>query len=302
MKLSHLAKRFRVDNPRKFSLSDIDPADTGGLDVGKVDGEAILADGTKRLSELQERLYAQDQWAVLVIFQGMDAAGKDGAIKHIMSGVNPQGCEVTPFKAPSAHEIDHDFLWRSVLALPERGRIGIFNRSYYEETLVVRVHDELLQKEKLPKRVITKDIWKHRFKDIRAFERYLARNGTLILKFHLRLSKEEQARRFLERLDEPAKRWKFSMGDVVERKRWNEYMDAYDDMIRHTSTEQAPWYVVPADNKWFARVVIAEAMIDALSKLDLNFPRVAGPALNEMRKMRRAFLADIAPRKRRRKH
>jgi PPK2 family polyphosphate:nucleotide phosphotransferase len=248
----------------------------------------------KRLGELQERLYAQDRWAVLAIFQAMDAAGKDGAIKHVMSGINPQGVQVFSFKAPTSHELDHDFMWRCAVNLPERGRIGIFNRSHYEEVLVVRVHKELLARQKLPPELVTKDIWKERFQDIRAFERYLARNGTLILKFFLHVSKDEQRKRFLERIEEPGKRWKFSMGDVAERKLWDKYMDAYQDMIRHTSADHAPWYVVPADNKWFARIVVAGALVDAIERLDLHFPKVEGAALAELMKARKALMAEKA--------
>jgi PPK2 family polyphosphate:nucleotide phosphotransferase len=285
-------RHLRVDKPKKFRLGDVDPADCGGFDMEKDEAKAMLADGTKRLSGLQERLYAQDRWAVLAIFQAMDAAGKDGAIEHVMSGVNPQGVQVFSFKAPSAHELDHDFMWRTTVNLPERGRIGIFNRSYYEEVLVVRVHRELLEREKLPPELITKHIWKERFADINAFERYLARNGTLILKFFLHISKEEQRRRFLDRLDDPAKRWKFSMGDVAERELWNRYMEAYEDMIRHTSTEEAPWYVIPADNKWFARLMVGAALVDAMEGLKLEFPKVEGPDLFEMMKVRKALLSE----------
>jgi len=292
MKPTKHIHRLRVDRPKKFRLADIDPADSSGFDIEKDMAKAMLAEGTKRLAELQERLYAQDRWAVLAIFQAMDAAGKDGAIKHVMSGINPQGVEVSAFKAPSAQELDHDFMWRHIVRLPERGRIGIHNRSYYEEVLVVRVHRELLEREKLPPQLVTKSIWRERFEDIAAFERYLARNGTVVVKFFLHVSKEEQRRRFLDRLDEPAKRWKFSMGDVAERKLWDRYMEAYEDMIRHTSTREAPWYVIPADNKWFARLMVAAAMIDTMEKLDLEFPKVEGAALREMMKVRKALLAE----------
>jgi PPK2 family polyphosphate:nucleotide phosphotransferase len=292
MKLAKLVKRFRIDKPGKFRLADFDPADCCGLDIEKDEAKAMLAEGTKRLSDLQERLYAQDRWAVLAIFQAMDAAGKDGAIKHVMSGINPQGVQVFSFKAPSARELDHDFMWRHAICLPERGRIGIFNRSYYEEVLVVRVHRELLDRERLPPALVTKRIWQERFADIGAFERYLARNGTLILKFFLHVSKEEQRKRFLERLDEPAKRWKFSMGDVAERKLWDQYMDAYQDMIRSTSAAEAPWYVIPADNKWFARLLVAAALADAMERLDLQFPKVEGAALRELMQARKALLAE----------
>jgi PPK2 family polyphosphate:nucleotide phosphotransferase len=285
-------KHLRVDKPKKFRLGDVDPADCGGFDVEKDEAKALLADGAKRLAELQERLYAQDRWAVLAIFQAMDAGGKDGAIKHVMSGVNPQGVQVFAFKAPSAQELDHDFMWRTTVNLPERGRIGIFNRSYYEEVLVVRVHPELLGRAKLPPELVTNDIWKERFTDISAFERYLSRNGTVILKFFLHISKEEQRRRFLDRLDDPAKRWKFSMGDVAERELWDRYMHAYEDMIRHTSTEEAPWYVIPADNKWFARLMVAAALADVMEGLGLEFPKIEGPALREMMKVRKALLAE----------
>jgi PPK2 family polyphosphate:nucleotide phosphotransferase len=294
MKNPKLIKRFRIDKPDQFRLADIDPADCAGLQIEKDEAKTLLADGVKRLGELQERLYAQDRWAVLAIFQAMDAAGKDGAIEHVMSGINPQGVQVFSFKAPTSHELDHDFMWRTTVNLPERGRIGIFNRSYYEEVLVVRVHKELLARQKLPPELVTKDIWKERFQDIRAFERYLARNGTLILKFFLHVSKTEQRKRFLERIDEPAKRWKFSMGDVAERKLWDKYMDAYQDMIRHTSTAAAPWYVVPADNKWFARLVVAGALVESMERLDLHFPKVEGVALRELMKARKALLAEKA--------
>jgi PPK2 family polyphosphate:nucleotide phosphotransferase len=297
MSIAKVLHRFRIDKPDKVRLADYDPADTCGLDIEKADAKAMLAHGVKRLAELQETLYAQDRWAVLAIFQAMDAAGKDGAIKHVMSGINPQGCQVHAFKAPSHEELDHDFLWRIAKALPERGRIGIFNRSHYEEVLVVRVHPEYLERQRLPKRVVGKDIWDERFKSIRTFERHLARNGVLVLKFFLHVSKEEQRQRFLARLEEPAKRWKFEMGDVAERKLWDKYMHAYEEAIRHTSREEAPWYVVPADNKWFARLVIAEAMVDAMEGLDLEFPKVEGAALKELERVRGALMAE-APKKR----
>jgi PPK2 family polyphosphate:nucleotide phosphotransferase len=296
MKLAKIIKRFRIDNPGKFRLADYDPADCCGIDIEKDEAKAILAEDIQRLSNLQERLYAQDRWAVLAIFQAMDAAGKDGAIKHVMTGINPQGCQVHAFKAPSAEELDHDFLWRIAMRVPERGRIGIFNRSHYEEVLVVRVHPELLARQRLPAQLNHKNIWEERFKAIRGFERTLARNGIVILKFFLHVSKEEQRKRFLERLEDPAKRWKFSMGDVAERKLWNKYMDAYEDAIRATSREEAPWYVVPADNKGFARLVVASAMVEAMESLDLQFPKVEGPALAEMRKVEKALLAEKGPR------
>jgi len=279
------AKPFRVTDD-SFRLKDWDPADTNNLDIQKDEAKDLLEEGVKRLSELQERLYAQDRWAVLLIFQAMDAAGKDSVIKHVMRGVNPQGCDVHSFKQPSQEELDHDFMWRTSGRLPERGRIGIFNRSYYEEVLVVRVHPGLLEKEKMPAELVTKDIWKERSKDIRAFERYLARNGTLILKFFLHVSKEEQKRRFLERIDEPTKNWKFAMGDVEERKLWDQYMEAYEDMIRNTSRPEAPWHVVPADNKWFTRLVVAAEVVEALDRLGLKYPTVTGSARSDLEKAR----------------
>lgn len=247
MKLAKILKHCRVSKPGHFRLADCDPAETFGLAIDKDDVKAMLADGIARLAELQERLYAQDRWALLIVLQGMDAAGKDGVIKHVMSGINPQGCEVHGFKAPSEEELQHDFFWRVSSRLPARGRIGIFNRSYYEEVLVVRVHPSLLARERVPS--AGKGIWKQRFEEICAYEEYLARNGTIVLKFHLRISKEEQRRRFLARLDEPGKRWKFSTADIAERQRWDDYMEAFEDMIRSTSTAHAPWYVVPADHK-----------------------------------------------------
>jgi PPK2 family polyphosphate:nucleotide phosphotransferase len=292
MKLAKLIKRYRIDDPEHFKLAAFDPADTGGLDLDKDNAKAMLVQDVERLAKLQERLYAHDRWALLVVLQAMDAAGKDGVIKHVMSGVNPQGCEVHPFKAPNAEELDHDFLWRAAIRVPERGRIGIFNRSHYEEVLVVRVHPELLTRQKLPDAVVGKDIWKQRFEDIRGFERHLARNGVAVVKFFLHVSKEEQRQRLLARVDEPAKRWKFSMTDITERKLWDKYMDAYDDMIRATSREEAPWYVVPADHKWFARLVVAAAMIDALETLDLEYPKVKGKALEELQQVRAALVAE----------
>jgi PPK2 family polyphosphate:nucleotide phosphotransferase len=292
MTLHQIAKRFRINDPDKFSLSACDPAECNGLTVDKREAKAMLAAGLEQLSELQERLYASDSWSVLIILQAMDAAGKDSVIKHVMAGLNPQGVEVHPFKQPSAEELDHNFLWRAARHLPERGRIGIFNRSYYEEVLVVRVHPELLEAQKLPASLKGKDIWKKRFEDIRAFEQHLARNGTLVLKFFLHVSKEEQRKRFLDRIDEPAKRWKFSMADVNERKLWNKYQDAYEDMIRHTSGPGSSWYVVPADHKWFTRMVIAGVLVRELQALDLDFPRIKGKALKELQKARRALKAE----------
>jgi PPK2 family polyphosphate:nucleotide phosphotransferase len=266
---------YRVTDGKSFRLKDVDPADTRGLDDEfKDEAKELLQKGVEMLGDLQEKLYAQDRWSVLLQFQAMDAAGKDGTIKHVMSGVNPQGCQVHAFKAPSSEELDHDFLWRTTCRLPERGRIGIFNRSYYEEVLVVRVHHNLLASAKLPPTLVTKGIWDERFEDIVAFERYLGRQGYAIRKFFLHVSRKEQKRRFLARLDEPAKNWKFSAADAREREFWDDYMDAYEDMIRHTATPDAPWFVVPADNKWFTRLVVAAAVVDALASLDLAFPKI----------------------------
>jgi PPK2 family polyphosphate:nucleotide phosphotransferase len=278
---SKLVKPYRVKDGKDFRLKDYDPAQTGGVD-SKDEAKQLLESGVARLAELQDMLYAQDSWALLLIFQAMDAAGKDGAIKHVMSGVNPQGCQVYSFKAPSAEELDHDYLWRTMKCLPERGRIGIFNRSYYEEVLVVRVHSELLKAQHIPQSVVTKDIWKERFEDIRSFERYLTRNGIVILKFFLNLSKKEQKKRFLARHDHPEKNWKFSAADIHERSFWSDYMDAYEDMIRHTATDEAPWHVVPADNKWFTRIAVASAIVDALEELDLAYPKVSDAKKKEL--------------------
>jgi PPK2 family polyphosphate:nucleotide phosphotransferase len=269
------AAPYRVSDGKGFRLKDHDPGDTGDLSSeDKPEAREALAAGIEMLAQLQERLYAQDRWAVLLIFQAMDAAGKDSAIKHVMSGVNPQGCQVHSFKAPSAEDLDHDYLWRCLRCLPERGRIGIFNRSYYEEVLVVRVHKEFLEGQKLPPSLVDKSIWKDRYEDIGNVERYLGRNGIVIRKFFLHVSKKEQKKRFLERLDTPDKNWKFSLNDVAERRHWAEYQEAYEDMIRATATKDAPWYVVPADSKWFTRMVVAAAIIDALGSLDLKFPEV----------------------------
>jgi PPK2 family polyphosphate:nucleotide phosphotransferase len=292
MKPDSIVKRFRVDKPGKFRLSKHDPAECCGLSVDKDDAKELLAQGVKRLKGLQEKLYADGRWSVLIVVQAMDAAGKDSLIEHVMSGVNPQGVDVHSFKAPSEEELRHDFLWRIARALPSQGRIGIFNRSHYEEVLTVRVHPEHLEQQKLPKRASGKDIWQQRFKDIRSFEQHLARNGTLILKFFLNVSLEEQRKRFLDRIEEPGKRWKFSMGDVTERKLWPKYMEAYEDMIRETSTPEAPWFVVPADNKWFTRLVVAAAIGDAMERLDLAFPKIEGKALKELHKVRKALLAE----------
>jgi PPK2 family polyphosphate:nucleotide phosphotransferase len=281
---------FRFDGAGEFHLKSHKTDEKGGLDKDKAG--KILDANRKRLNDFQEKLYAQDRWSLLLIFQGMDAAGKDSAIKSIFDGVNPQGCEVTSFKQPSTKELDHDYLWRSMIALPERGRIGIFNRSYYEECLVVRVHREILGKQKLPARLVTKDIWRDRFEDISAVERYLARNGTVILKFFLNLSREEQRARFLSRLDEPSKNWKFSLADISERALWPRYQAAYQEVIRHTSTRSAPWHVVPADHKWFARVVIGSTIVAALDRLDLHFPKVDKAERSEFKQVREALLAE----------
>ena len=280
-RIRKFVKPYRVDDGKKFRLKDHDPADSNGLD-SKEKAEKLLAKGVGRLAELQDKLYAQDKWAVLLIFQAMDAAGKDGAIKHVMSGINPQGCQVYSFKSPTSEELDHDFLWRTAKSLPERGRIGIFNRSYYEEVLVVRVHPEFLEKQKLPNQLITKRVWKERYEEIAAHERYLARNGVVVLKFFLNVSKAEQKKRFLERLDRPEKNWKFSAADARERQHWNEYMAAYEDLIRETAAPHAPWIVVPADKKWFARLVVAAAVADAMEKLDLEYPKVSDAQKKEL--------------------
>jgi PPK2 family polyphosphate:nucleotide phosphotransferase len=284
------SRPFRVEDGDAFRLSKVDPEDTLDLDdEDKPKAKEALALGIQLLAGLQDRLYAQDRWAVLLIFQAMDAAGKDGAIKHVMSGINPQGCQVYSFKAPTSEDLDHDYLWRCMRCLPERGRIGIFNRSYYEETLVVRVHKELLARQKLPQELVTKNIWDDRFQDIRGFERYLYRNGVLVRKFFLHVSKKEQKRRFLERLDNPAKNWKFSATDAAEREHWSAYMKAYEDMIRNTASKHAPWYVVPADNKWFTRVVVAAAVIDALDSLDLDYPELSKHQREQLAQARAAL-------------
>jgi PPK2 family polyphosphate:nucleotide phosphotransferase len=292
MKLPKILKHCRVDRPGRFRLADYDPAETFGVDIETVDVKNMLADGIARLADLQQRLYAQDRWAVLVVLQGMDAAGKDGVVKHVMSGLNPLGCEAHAFKAPSDEELQHDFLWRTAVRLPVRGRIGIFNRSYYEEVLVVRVHPKILAREQLPPAVVGKSLWKRRFQEITAFERHLVHNGTLVLKFHLRISKKEQRKRFLARLDEPAKRWKFSMNDVTERKLWDKYMAAYEDMISATSTDYAPWYVIPSDHKQITWLLVAGAIIETLEGLKLDFPKVTGAALKELKQAERALKAE----------
>jgi PPK2 family polyphosphate:nucleotide phosphotransferase len=281
-----LANPYRVDDGRHFRLRDFDPADTGKMN-SKEHAAAELQRGTDKLCDLQDKLYAQHQWALLLIFQAMDAAGKDGTIKHVMSGVNPAGCEVYSFKAPSGIETNHDYLWRTTLRLPESGRIGIFNRSYYEEVLVVRVHEPLLKQRQIPPSLIRKNIWEQRFEDICTFERYLSHNGIVIRKFFLNVSKAEQARRFQVRLEEPEKHWKFSASDIKEREYWNDYMVAYEDMIQHTSTPSAPWYVVPADHKWFTRMVVAAAIVDALQELDLCYPKVDSEKQKQLLEARR---------------
>jgi PPK2 family polyphosphate:nucleotide phosphotransferase len=288
-----LSKPYRITNGKKFRLKDVDPGDTGDLKSDdKPRAKEALQTGVEALAELQDVLYAQDRWSVLLIFQAMDAAGKDGTIKHVMSGVNPQGCQVSSFKAPSSLDLDHDYLWRCLKELPERGRIGIFNRSYYEETLAVRVHPEFLAAQKLPPELVTKHIWDERFQDIRAFERYLHRNGTIILKFFLHVSKDEQKKRFLERLDLPEKNWKFSATDAKSRAFWDDYMEAYEETICETATKDSPWYVVPADNKWFTRVVVAAAVIDALASLDLHYPKVGAAKKKELAEARKLLLAS----------
>jgi PPK2 family polyphosphate:nucleotide phosphotransferase len=289
---SDIIKRYRVRDGRGFRLAEIDAADKCGLDIEKDDAKAMLAAGVKRLSALQERLYADHTYAILVILQGLDAAGKDSVIKHVMSGINPQGCDVHPFKAPSQIELDHDFLWRASIVLPRRGHIGIFNRSYYEEVLVVRVHKELLERQSLPPKLVTKNIWQERFEDINAFELHLARNGVVPIKFFLHVSKQEQQKRLLERLDDPAKQWKFNAADVGESKLWDQYMQAYDDMIRETATEDAPWYVVPADHKWLTRLVVSAAIVEQLEKIDPKFPTLDAAALRDLEAVRAALLAE----------
>lgn len=276
-----LVKPYRVDHGKQFRLKDYDPGHTAGV-KDKQEATELLQRGIEELVELQDKLYAQDSWALLLIFQAMDAAGKDGIIKHVMSGVNPQGCQVYSFKAPSIEELDHDYMWRTMVRMPERGRIGIFNRSYYEEVLVVRVHKELLQAQRIPPALLSKDIWKQRFEDIRSFERYLTRNGIVVRKFFLNVSRKEQKRRFLARLDEPEKNWKFSVADIRERSFWDDYMDAYEDMIRHTATTDAPWHIIPADNKWFTRIAVAEAVIDTLKDLKLSYPKVDSAKAKEL--------------------
>ena len=290
MKADKLAKAYRVEKGKHFRLKDFDPADTGHWHSKEHAQEALL-EGVARTAELQDMLYAQDNWAVLLIFQGMDAAGKDGVISHVMSGVNPQGCQVYSFKVPTETELQHDFLWRTTCSLPERGHIGIFNRSYYEEVLVVRVHPEILKSQKTPPSLVTKKIWDERFEDIRGFERHMTRSGTVIRKFFLNLSKKEQKRRFLERLEEPEKNWKFSAADIRERKYWDDYQDAFEDTIRNTATEEAPWYVVPADNKWFTRLVVSMALVETLESLDLSYPKVDPEKRKELEAAKKILLS-----------
>jgi len=289
--LGKLVKAYCVERGKHFKLRDFDPADTAGI-RSKEHATAALQKSLEQLADLQNKLYAQDQWSILLIFQAMDAAGKDGAIKHVMSGINPQGCQVFSFKSPSAEDLKHDYLWRCLKCLPERGRIGIFNRSYYEETLVVRVHPELLAKQKIPPQLVTKNIWEDRYEDIRNIERYLTRNGVVIRKFFLHVSAGEQKKRFLERLDNSAKNWKFSSADSRERGFWKDYMKAYEDMICNTATDEAPWYVVPADNKWFTRVVVAAAVIDALASLDLQYPEVGEAQRQELAVTKKELIAS----------
>ena len=288
-KAAKLSRPYRVERGKTFRLKDFDPGDTGGLRLEKDHAAELLDKGVELLASLQDRLYAQDKRALLLVFQAMDAAGKDGTIKHVMSGVNPQGCQVFAFKAPSAEELDHDFLWRTTKCIPERGRIGIFNRSYYEEVLVVRVHPQILAGQKLPPELVTKGIWKERCEDIASYERYLARNGVAVVKFFLNVSRKEQKKRFLDRLEEPDKNWKFALGDVEERKHWNAYAEAYEEAIRATAAPWAPWYVVPADAKWYTRLVVASAVIDALERMDLAYPEVDEAKRAELAKAKAAL-------------
>ncbi len=290
MKTDKLAKTYRVESGKKFRLKDFDPGDTGHW-RSKESATEALQQGIARMVDLQDKLYAQDSWALLLIFQAMDAAGKDGIIKHVMSGVNPQGCQVFSFKAPTDVELQHDFLWRTTRDLPERGHIGIFNRSYYEEVLVVRVHPEILRGQKTPPSLVGKNIWEVRFEDIRCFERHMARSGTVIRKFFLNVSKKEQKRRFLERLEEPEKNWKFSAADIRERQCWNDYQKAYEDMIANTATEHAPWYVVPADNKWFTRLVVSAVVVETLESLHLAYPKVEEAKLKELEAAKKILIS-----------
>jgi PPK2 family polyphosphate:nucleotide phosphotransferase len=295
---SEMIARFRVDKESGFKLADRDPKDTGGLDIDKTEAEKLLAAAVKRLSKLQERLYAQGRWSILAILQGLDTAGKDGVIEHVFSGFNPQGCEVHSFKQPSSLELAHDFLWRTTLALPARGCVGVFNRSYYEETVVVRAHPELLAKQNLPPKLVTGDIWKERYEDINNFELHLARSGTVPIKFFLHISKEEQLQRLLARIADPDKRWKFALHDVDERKLWDEFIKVYDDTIRHTATKHAPWYVIPADRKWFARLVAAAVLVERMEALDLQYPKLDEAQLIELKKAEATLLQEAKAPKR----
>jgi len=289
MKTDKLAKSYRIDDGKHFRVNDVDPADTGPWRSEEAAGKKLQED-IARMADLQAKLYAQDRWSLLLIFQAMDAAGKDGTIKHVMSGVNPEGCQVHSFKAPSEAELHHDFLWRTTNQLPDRGRIGIFNRSYYEEVLVVRLHPKVLESQMIPPPLVTKDIWEERFEDICCFERHMARNGTVIRKFFLHLSKKEQKKRFLARLEEPKKNWKFSADDIREREYWDDYQKAYEDMIRNTSTKHAPWYVVPADNKWFTHLVVAAAIVETLEELGLSYPKIDAQKRKELQAARKLLL------------
>jgi PPK2 family polyphosphate:nucleotide phosphotransferase len=292
-RMLEISRRYRIEKGKDFRMKDFDPGDTAGLKSEfKQEAQVLLKNGVEELAELQDKLYAQDHWGLLLIFQAMDAAGKDGTIKHVMSGVNPQGVQVYSFKSPSPEELDHDYLWRCMKCIPERGRIGIFNRSYYEEVLVVRVHPEYLQGEKIPEECKEKGIWKQRFENISNFERYLSDNGIAVCKFFLNVSKEEQKKRFMERLDKSDKNWKFSAADVKERQRWDDYMDAYEDMIRHTATKFAPWYVVPADNKWFTRLVVSAAVTEALLQIDPKYPKVDDEAKKRLAEARKLLQAE----------
>jgi PPK2 family polyphosphate:nucleotide phosphotransferase len=289
----HIERAYRVSDGNGFRLKDVDPRDTFEFtSEDKPRSKDALAAGVELLADLQDRLYAQDRWSLLLIFQAMDAAGKDGTIKHVMSGVNPQGCQVFSFKSPSSEELDHDYLWRCMRCLPNRGNIGIFNRSYYEETIAVRVHPEFLAGQKLPPERITKDIWKERFQDIRSFERYLGHNGVVVRKFFLHVSRKEQKRRFMERIEKPEKNWKFSANDAKERAYWDEYMHAYEKTIQGTATKDAPWYVIPADNKWFTRIVVASAIATALDDMGLEYPKVDAARLKELAAARRALVRE----------
>jgi PPK2 family polyphosphate:nucleotide phosphotransferase len=295
---SEIIARFRVDKGSGFKLADIDPGDTCGININKKDAKELLEAGVKSLSKLQERLYAEGRWAILAILQGLDTSGKDGVIKHVLSGVNPQGCEVHSFKAPSSLELAHDFLWRCTVALPARGRIGIFNRSYYEETVVVRVHPELLEKQNLPPKLVTDQIWTERYEDINNFELHLARNGTVPIKFFLNISKEEQLKRLLARIDDPDKRWKFNLYDVEERKLWEKLIEVYEDTIRHTSTKHAPWYVIPADHKWFSRLIVAAILVERMEALDLQFPKFDEASTDELEKAHAGLVKEAKKLKR----